>query len=843
MVDPSEEPRSEAPLAEPAADAARWAAAWRKPLDERSSAEWMRTREALDPLLEALASSDASRSAAMPEPLRAFIEAGSGPIAALDSATKSLREAAIDRLTGTLSPGMVFGRCGIVRLAGRGGMGEVYEALDLSLGEGASRRVALKLLPIPPNADRGQPILAEAFHRDVAALARLAHPSIARLYRTGVDRLPDGGERAFLVTEFVDGVPLLAFVEERCGSDRDRRARLASELGEHLASAMAASHRESVVHRDLKSANVLVRRDGSLAVVDFGIAALDAPADDGRTMADRLTRQPDALGSLSAISPERARGRFSGAQEDVWAIGALLFETLTLRRPHDLDGLGTLEAVRRIGDTPPPSVRSVDRRVPRDLAVVVDRCLAFDPKDRYADAAAVCEDLARIRRGFPPAARPIGALGRGWRFAKRHPAPVALATIAATALAVGSAVSIAFAVEARRAKAAAERREQVVRSVSDGLLVDVAGALRSIPTATAARQRLLELGLSYAESVGEDGFLATDRDAALELARALFTLGELHRMQQPNPSADVLGHEAFERTATLARTAAHAAGGFDAEALGLAARAEAIAIGSRGSLDTDARHAAWRRVTEECETIMEVAPHQPDALIALHWACLRVGDSKRLAGLHSEAEAQFERSVDATRRLVETEPTMAAAWFHRSAALNSMWWLLYTTDRGGNESRILGLLDEMTEAERRAYECQPETRALSSLLASEMTRAAIAIEFHLADPIETEEALAATERRIVELSEAEPELGVLRRRRAEAHLRRGDGLEMLATKARDAGDARDARRLALAAAEAFDACAAVQRDRIARREQVAANEDAMLAYAIEHAKALREAER
>ncbi len=220
-----------------------------------------------------------------------------------------------------------------------------------------------------------------------------------------------------------------------------------------------------------------------------------------------------------------------------------------------------------------------------------------------------------------------------------------------------------------------------------------------------------------------------------------------------------------------------------------------------------------------------------------------MGDSKRLAGLHSEAEAQFERSVDATRRLVETEPTMAAAWFHRSAALNSMWWLLYTTDRGGNESRILGLLDEMTEAERRAYECQPETRALSSLLASEMTRAAIAIEFDLADPIETEEALAATERRIVELSEAEPELGVLRRRRAEAHLRRGDGLEMLATKARDAGDARDARRLALAAAEAFDACAAVQRDRIARREQVAANEDAMLAYAIEHAKALREAER
>ena len=149
----------------------------------------------------------------------------------------------------------------------------------------------------------------------------------------------------------------------------------------------------------------------------------------------------------------------------------------------------------------------------------------------------------------------------------------------------------------------------------------------------------------------------------------------------------------------------------------------------------------------------------------------------------------------------------------------------------------------MIASETREHALLPESRALANLLASRLLRTVIAIEFGLIDPAEAEAALAEGEERAVELSESEPDLGLLRRVRAEAHLRRGDGLEALSGRARVAGDAAEARRLATAAAAAFESCAAVQRDRIARREQVATNEDAMLAYAIERAKAMREAGR
>ncbi len=167
-------------------DAGRWAEAWHRELDAEASESWMRLRAELDPLLEAQESSgELGLDRAVPIRLAAFLDAMRSDSDLLrptadDPDRDGRRASPFDAESGSRPAGTIVGGCEIVRLAGRGGMGEVYEAIDRSLGAGSSRRVALKLLPAATGPLRTS--LAEALRRDVAALSRLEHPSIARLY-------------------------------------------------------------------------------------------------------------------------------------------------------------------------------------------------------------------------------------------------------------------------------------------------------------------------------------------------------------------------------------------------------------------------------------------------------------------------------------------------------------------------------------------------------------------------------------------------------------------------------------------------------------------------------------
>jgi hypothetical protein len=839
MEDREDFNRAPAPDSRSDGDAtARWAEAWGRPLDVNAAAAWRRLRDRLDPALEGDPEVEDGTDPGLEDEIRTLIASERQAASWLDrilltSESSEVSEpSSVETAAAVRAPGRIVADCELLRCVGRGGMGEVHEAIDRSLGGDFVRRVALKLLRHREGGSGGRLSL----DRDVAALSRLEHPGIARLYRAGLD----AENRPFLVTEFIEGEPLLKFIEPFVERDPRRRIVLAQELGERLADAMAASHAAGVVHRDLKSSNVLVRPDGRVAVVDFGIAAFEeGAADRSETIAERLSMQHDAVGSLGAISPERARGVASGPREDVWAIGVLLHQIATGRRPVDLDGLSLAEALHRVATTAPPPIRTMNSRVPRDLAAVVDRCLAFDPADRYADAGGVRDDLERVRVGLPPQAARIGRAGRTWRFLRRHPAASVLAAATASTLVGGVVVSLSLAIDARRAAEIAEDREQVVRSVADGLLVEVAETLRTIPGATAARQRLLEIGLAYAEAVGDEAFLASDRDAALELARAVFTLGEVHRLQQPNANADDLGREAFARAAGLARLAAEASGDFDAESLGLVARAESQAITGRPDWSLERMDEAWAETIELAESVLEVDPRQADALIGLSRSALRIGDRARLDGDRDRAMTFFTTAVEATTRLVEAHPDMPRAWFAHGASLNSMWWLLYKEFQEGNEARILETFDAMIDAERRENEILPTSNASSAILISQMTRTFLAIEFGLIGLAEAEALLAENEAAIVAYSDADPEIGLLRRRRVEAHLRRGDALAMFVEQFRERGDEAEAQRLAAEAAACFETGAEVQRNRLARREETATNEDALLAHLLEQAKAMR----
>jgi serine/threonine-protein kinase len=279
---------------------------------------------------------------------------------------------------------------------GRGGMGIVYRAWDRRL----NRPVALKMLLAGAYA---RPQECERFRREAQAEAGLRHPNIVQVYDVGE---VDG--RPYFTMELVEGGSLAQRLH-----GGPLAVSHANDLVATLAEAVQAAHDRGIVHRDLKPANVLLTPDGVPKITDFGLARRldDAPG---------LTQSGVMLGTPSYMAPEQTRGgaQVVGTAADVYALGAILYETLTGRPPFRADTAA--ETMRQVAEqeTPPPS-RPGDR-VPRDLVVICLKCLQKDPQRRYASAAALADDLRRFGRGQPIAARPTGTLERSARWLRRR---------------------------------------------------------------------------------------------------------------------------------------------------------------------------------------------------------------------------------------------------------------------------------------------------------------------------------------------------------------------------------------------------------------------------------------
>jgi serine/threonine protein kinase len=316
----------------------------------------------------------------------------------------------------------------ILAMLGAGGMGEVYRARDLTLG----RDVALKILPESFTTD---PDRVARFRREAQVLASLNDPHIAHIH--GFEE--SSGVHA-LVLEFVDG-PTLA----------DRIAGGALPIDEALpiavqiAEALEAAHSQGVVHRDLKPANIKVRPDGTVKVLDFGLAKLVSGAGDLSADRSAMTMSPTIttpamtavgmiLGTAAYMSPEQAKGRPADKRSDVWAYGCVLYEMLTARRPFEGEDVSdTLAAVLR-GD---PDWTAFPPDVPPAIRTFIQRCLVKDPRNRVADLAVarfVLSDASLLAPPPPPAA-PI-AIAAPIRSHWRSVLPIAVAVLA-TALAVG----------------------------------------------------------------------------------------------------------------------------------------------------------------------------------------------------------------------------------------------------------------------------------------------------------------------------------------------------------------------------------------------------------------------
>ena len=315
----------------------------------------------------------------------------------------------------------------VVREVGRGGMGVVLEAHDEQLG----RRVALKLLP-PELAP--SPSARARFRREAELAGRLDHPGIATVYGAGV---ADG--HPWIAMRFVEGRTLArSIAEARDAGARGARLGPALEGGRAAALRVAAclaqvaralhfAHERGVVHRDVKPSNVVVRPDGTPVLLDFGLA-IGAEIEDVS-----LTRTGDTPGTPNYLAPEVVDGslRRPDVRCDVYALGVALYECLTLSKPFDAPTPSAL--YRAILSAAVPDVRTRNRDVPRDLAVVVATAIERDRARRYRDAAALASDLEAVAAGRPIAARPVPLAGRVARWARREPRQALLASALAAA--------------------------------------------------------------------------------------------------------------------------------------------------------------------------------------------------------------------------------------------------------------------------------------------------------------------------------------------------------------------------------------------------------------------------
>jgi predicted Ser/Thr protein kinase len=329
---------------------------------------------------------------------------------------------------------------------GRGGMGVVYRARHLKL----NRPVALKMLLA---GDCAGPSDRARFQREAEAVAALRHENIVQVYDVGEQ---DG--RPYFTMEIVQGGSL---AEKLAGVPQP--AREAAALVVTLAEAVSAAHQGGIVHRDLKPANVLLTADGMPKISDFGLARR---VEGG----ERLTQSGVLLGTPSYMAPEQARGRTQalGPPVDIYALGAILYELLTGRPPFR--GETAADTVLQVISQEPVPPSRLNPRVPRDLETICLKCLRKEPARRYPSAEELANDLRRFQAGEPIRARPVGALERTWKWARRRPALATLlgvVLLALVSLAVLSGNLVAARNDADEKRRAAEEKETAARKEAD----------------------------------------------------------------------------------------------------------------------------------------------------------------------------------------------------------------------------------------------------------------------------------------------------------------------------------------------------------------------------------------
>jgi len=410
----------------------------------------------------------------------------------------------------------------LLREIGRGGMGVVYEARQISL----DRRVALKVLPFAAVLDSKQ---ISRFKNEAQAAAQLDHPNIVSVFAVGADR----GVHYYAM-RFIDGQPLDRAIAELRGAtmpgtdtavepvidapgaaddtkpadggstgggsylaskstSRYERFRTAAQLGIQAAEALHAAHEYGVVHRDVKPSNLLLDGDGKLWVTDFGLARCQTDV--------TLTKTGDVVGTMRYMSPEQSQGQSAlvDHRTDVYSLGITLYELITLRPAFsDEDGRSLL---RRIDEEEPPRLRQLEPSIPADLETVILKAMAKEREERYTTAQEFADDLRRVLEGKPTNARPPTIPDRLGKWARRHKrfvlAAAAVSLFAVLGMAVGTLLITQEKIKADHNSELAQAYFRKAQNAVYQLGSEMAEKLANVPGADRVRGELLEETLGY----------------------------------------------------------------------------------------------------------------------------------------------------------------------------------------------------------------------------------------------------------------------------------------------------------------------------------------------------------
>jgi serine/threonine protein kinase len=463
-----------------------------------------------------------------------------------------------DRETG-LGVGSVLDDYRIAREIGRGGMGVVYEAEQISLG----RIVALKV--VPPNLLRGRSA-ADRFRREATAVARLSHPRIVGVH--GFNQT--GGGVAYLAMEYVAGIDLAEIIDRlRTARTHGRRfvrvsgpnldediakwakgrrligtmpgdpriaegvvldlrnyAHMAAAIALDAADALRHAHAHGIIHRDIKPSNLILAESGRVKLSDFGLAK---SVGDGS-----LTKTGDFIGSPAYVSPEQAASRRKKVDErsDIYSLGVTLYELITLHQPFS--GKDVAVILRNILQKDPPTPTKLNPRVPRDLETIVLKAMEKDPDKRYQSAEELGDDLRRFMNFEAISARPLGPVARAARAARRHKVALSIGVMAVAIIVLSVLVATgALGTRSRGVTAVRDITELLAERGSDpvteGVLDLVAELTADLPVEE--RRRRVDMLTENARTLLEQGdFERVDR--LLELLDAKAALGQWGELEQ-----------------------------------------------------------------------------------------------------------------------------------------------------------------------------------------------------------------------------------------------------------------------------------------------------------------------
>ena len=454
----------------------------------------------------------------------------------------------------TESAGEQIGPYRLVRELGRGGMSAVWLA---ERTDGLIRRpVALKL----PQGIWRRGALAERFARERNILAALTHPNIARLYDAGISATG----QPYLAIEYVEGQPIDAYCT---GKQLELSERL--RIFSSVARAVAFAHTQLVVHRDLKPANILVTAEGDVRLLDFGIAKLLDPEQTGDAQHTELAAQaftPDYA------APEQIAGGTATTATDVYSLGVLLYELVSLTKPYTLarGSRATLEQAILQSDPPRPSAAAPQahwcKQLRGDLDTIVLKALKKAPGERYATVSAFADDIERFLTHRPVLAQPDRLGYRFTKFVRRNKALVAGISVLTVAILTSAAVSIWQARTARaEARRASEIYEFLASTVRDadphrgaGRVLSAADLLRQAhQRADSLRehpeQRIAVLTLIATSLLNLEDFDGAEQTATQALSESLATLGPANEQTLRARMAMVGVHRFRGRTEEMRR--------------------------------------------------------------------------------------------------------------------------------------------------------------------------------------------------------------------------------------------------------------------------------------------------